>query len=1181
MHSRYAQQQRNQKLHDYVGVPDDVTPDLRANVYDRAEKAVFGPRSALSLERDRAFTPQRRVPQVGPPGPPGPAYSGDRGNHIETIEFRQLQLLCSGPIFERLNEACMVAFYKEVFSKQRRSTFAQYKDYKWIQAGRPMQDDPKTGTTKPLYFNWDAKNVPYSPVPIDTLKAFFCELLASIPSLRPIEPSDDSELVVALGIQGVPREVYDLFTNMSYRVEALPLLTSHSPERWRAYESPEVKDMVQSIFAFIGDALLIWNAGREHERRFATQTVRFVRKLGSGVLDHLTTPYDLVTDPNGPLLERESVKGVKQEFANVLQAVAVIAPKSKPTPLARVDYKSCVFLYAADRGYNVLNRIQYAREGPDHNPMWVASGHIAIGHYIYEAKRTLGLSIKARTKKEVEQMLYKDMYGETAQDNELFNKRVSDANSADNIEPEADPAAGTQFGPAFSSDNAGDGPGPNIRLFGPGFSSDNSGDGPGSGRSKTSNRTIPYAVRGHHAVSRMVARSLLTRRSYECSPDSAARFFTGEADPEASAMAAASAPSRSARNCVSASVATKREATVTVDFAVKPQGRPAETRLISIDTPSRIKLCELKEYYNALVEEQLDEVAISSGTPKMAPTTLSFLLHLDGIQLSFEGKPLAEWPETIQTYSAGGIITIHVRTLGVGGNGKKKVGGGGKGRGQTKKKIVQEVKKLAKRGVMAAGRAAGGYLGGQFGQANQGKKLGGMLVTRILRAVGSGDYTVNSDVAVNSLIKNTHGGSTATVAFGSQHGKVMIEHREYVKDIITPQNVGTFSIEAFEINPGNPIVFPYSSAFATRFEQYKFHGLIMEFISTTSPYNANSAMGSIIAAMQYNSTQAPYRNKAEMENSDYAVSTRFDKSMMYAVECKDQMMGQWLVSNPTDGGDDDTPTNFKNMGTFYWGMSTASTFPAESTLGEFWVAHQLELSKPIYVADSFGYARASIDQVIPPDVVAAQLLTPLGNTTLDTTSLMVDTGFAKPWVGRGALPLQSQPSGGYQLFTPIMAYDSSPGATVPYATAIDFFNAKTGDVYMVQLTMSGINSSGSLAYNSMPLNCFTNLTGGTNDPGDNLYLGPPVLTESYWSGSTINTLEVSGYVVYNSQFGTTVGPPGSWAYSRTDYVTIRRNEASARPVLYYGMDVITFAFLIQHLSANVVITYCGNEAQDF
>lgn len=936
--------------------------------------------------------------------------------------------------------------------------------------------------------------------------------------------------------------------------------------------------MTNHILSFVGDALLVWNAGREHERRFAVQTVQFIRKLGSGVLEQLTTPYEMVTDPNGPLLERESIKCVKQEFANVLEAIAVVTPKHKPPPIARVDYKSCVFLYAADRGYNVLNKLQYTREGPDHNPTWVASGHIAIGHYIYSAKRPLGVSIQARTKKEVEQLLYKDMYGDTAHENELFRQQVKLANASDVVDVEPLDDVSRQFGPGFSSDNSGDGPRSGGRQFGPGYSSDNSGDGPGPFGRSGSRRPIPYAPPGASSISRVLARSLLTRRSYECSPDSIQNRSAVETEPEVISGRRTEPVPHRRYGAIS-------EHHTTVDFMVKPQGRPAETRLISIDVPSRIRLPELKDYFGALVEEQMDESAISGGLKKMAPTTLSFLLHIDGIQLSFEGKPLAEWPESIATYSHDGVIILHVRTIGIGGNGKKKpTGGGGKGKGsQTKKKVLKVVKGLAKRGVMAAGRAAGGYVGSYFGQSGQGKKLGGALVTRILRAVGSGDYTVNSDVAVNSLIKNTQGGSSATVAFGGQHGKVMIEHREYVKDIITPVSVGTFSIEAFAINPGNPIVFPYSSAFASRFEQYKFHGLIFEFVSTTSPYNANSAMGSIIAAMQYNSTQAPYRNKAEMENSDYAVSTRFDKSMMYAVECKDQMMGQWLVSDPTDGGDDLTPANFKNMGTFYWGMSTAATFPAESTLGEFWVAHQLELSKPIYVADSFGYARASVDLVSVAGETGAQLFTPLGNQVLEGPSLMASTGFATPEVGRGALPLQQQVSGGALLFNPFVVYDSTPSASVPYCTEVDFFNAKEGDVYMVQVTMTGVAPSGTAAYSALPMNCYTNTTGGTNDPGDNIFLGPAVLTESYYTGTTINTLMVSGLTAYNGLYGAYPTTVGSWIYNRCDYVTIRRNEPSARPILYYGMDVSAGGGVqsVQHLSSNIVITYCGNEAQDF
>jgi hypothetical protein len=170
-----------------------------------------------------------------------------------------------------------------------------------------------------------------------------------------------------------------------------------------------------------------------------------------------------------------------------------------------------------------------------------------------------------------------------------------------------------------------------------------------------------------------------------------------------------------------------------------------------------------------------------------------------------------------------------------------------------------------------------------------------------------------------------------------------MQHREFITDVYSPKDPGNFSIEAWQVNPGLANTFPYLAAIAQNFELYRIKGMMFEYISSTSPYNTNSAMGTVILSALYNSNSPPFRNKAEMENSDFAISARPDKSLVYGLECASNVQNMYYIRT---GEDSTTPITATDLCTLYFGTNLPSTWPVSSPLGELWVTYDIEFARP-------------------------------------------------------------------------------------------------------------------------------------------------------------------------------------------------------------------------------------------
>lgn len=97
--------------------------------------------------------------------------------------------------------------------------------------------------------------------------------------------------------------------------------------------------------------------------------------------------------------------------------------------------------------------------------------------------------------------------------------------------------------------------------------------------------------------------------------------------------------------------------------------------------------------------------------------------------------------------------------------------------------------------------------------ANQTIKYGAPLVAGLAKLSGYGDYHSTAGAVTGGqipIIQNTSGGC-------------IVRHREYLGDLQGSQG---FILESYNINPGNPKLFPWLSSVANNFEQWCPRGMI-------------------------------------------------------------------------------------------------------------------------------------------------------------------------------------------------------------------------------------------------------------------------------------------------------------------------------------------------------------------
>lgn len=236
----------------------------------------------------------------------------------------------------------------------------------------------------------------------------------------------------------------------------------------------------------------------------------------------------------------------------------------------------------------------------------------------------------------------------------------------------------------------------------------------------------------------------------------------------------------------------------------------------------------------------------------------------------------------------------------------------------------------------------GGNLGGIFGPAGAafGRGAGSVLSS----ITGMGDYKVKS----NSILTDTASFSGEVPTFGKTDNSTRVRHREFVMDVTVSSTPAAFTNTTYVIQPSNATLFPWLSSLAQNYQQYKLHGMVMVFKSTTSDYSAAGALGKVAMATNYNVRDSAFVNMQELENAEFSVSGKPSLSRVHPIECAPNNgvpLIKWVRDTDYDasGGDD----RLYDVGKFQFATSGLPSGTANAVIGELWISYDIEFFKPI------------------------------------------------------------------------------------------------------------------------------------------------------------------------------------------------------------------------------------------
>lgn len=255
------------------------------------------------------------------------------------------------------------------------------------------------------------------------------------------------------------------------------------------------------------------------------------------------------------------------------------------------------------------------------------------------------------------------------------------------------------------------------------------------------------------------------------------------------------------------------------------------------------------------------------------------------------------------------------------------------------------------------GRQVGGYAGNllasPYGLGSVGGRIGsklGSYLHYIGKIFGSGDYVTSPmNVQSNSLL------SSQIPEFIGAAGYTKIRHREYLGDVFSSSSANTFKIDSYAINPGVSTTFPWlSQVCGASYQQYRTNGMCFEFRSTSSDAlnSTNTALGSVVMATDYDSKDAVFATKQQMENTEFGVSCKPSQCMLHAIECaknKTSVSEQYIrMYDVPDGAD----IRLYDLGRF--SIASTGCQGTSVNLGELWVSYDIDLIKPIEQPSGFS-----------------------------------------------------------------------------------------------------------------------------------------------------------------------------------------------------------------------------------
>jgi len=308
---------------------------------------------------------------------------------------------------------------------------------------------------------------------------------------------------------------------------------------------------------------------------------------------------------------------------------------------------------------------------------------------------------------------------------------------------------------------------------------------------------------------------------------------------------------------------------------------------------------------------------------------------------------------------------------------------------QKSKQKKQKEMTLLGTALRGLGGLGGTALGGLMGNPMAGGAVGTSLGAVLSKWLGSGDYTV----AQNSIVKQSLKGSSSIPAMHSESQSVVIRHKEFLTEV---RGSMAFNVQhTFSINPGNGLTFPWLSAIAANFQEYKIRGMVYHYIpsSGAAVSSTNAALGTVMLQTTYRANDTAPTYKAELLNEYWAAESVPSDSFCHPIECdpkENPFNVQYIRTGNVPAGDS---TLMYDLGKTY--VATSGQQVDNTVLGDLWITYEIELKKPLIISNVTGNIEfSSMTFTSPPTGTNIFPVSPIQIGNLDVTPVLGSNAFS-------------------------------------------------------------------------------------------------------------------------------------------------------------------------------------------
>jgi hypothetical protein len=174
---------------------------------------------------------------------------------------------------------------------------------------------------------------------------------------------------------------------------------------------------------------------------------------------------------------------------------------------------------------------------------------------------------------------------------------------------------------------------------------------------------------------------------------------------------------------------------------------------------------------------------------------------------------------------------------------------------------------------------------------------------------------------------------------------ITVRHKEFLTEIRGAQS---FTVRnEFDINPGLPTTFPWLSAIAAQYSQYRIKGMVYHYVPTSgnAVSSTNAALGSVMLQTSYRASEPAPTSKIELLNEYWSSESKPSEAFCHPIEC-DPKENPFNVQYIRSGG---LPSS-ENQLMYDLGRTTVAVSGQQAddiVLGDLWVTYEIELKKPI------------------------------------------------------------------------------------------------------------------------------------------------------------------------------------------------------------------------------------------